>query len=107
MQAQKNNTLNKFLIVFLLLFNVICYCQNRTNDNLPLISKDNKGILLQAKGWLKNQYGEWISRNNKIPNDLSIENKSIDNFQHYSLGKDNFISYQIKDISIILTLFIG
>ena len=92
--------MKKILLINLIIFNSICFSQNRNNTNLPLISAENKGILLQAKGWLKNQYGEWISRNNKIPNDLSIEYKSLDNFEIYSLGQDNFISYQLKDIEI-------
>ncbi len=106
MQAQKNNTVNKFLLGFLLLFNVICYCQNRTNNTLPLISKENKGILLQAKGWLKNQYGDWVHNDNKIPNDLGIQFKSIDNFEVNSLGQDNFISFQLKDIVIKDSTFV-
>ncbi len=92
--------MKKIITCYLILFNILCLSQNRNNDDLPLISKGNKGVLLQAKGWLKNQYGEWISRSNKIPNDLAIEYKSIDNFEHYSLGQDNFISFQIKDIVI-------
>jgi len=92
--------MNKILGCYLFFFSLVCLCQTRTNDSLPIISKDNKGVLLQAKGWIKNQYGEWISRNNKIPNDLNYESKSLDNFEYYSLGQDNFISYQIKDIRI-------
>ena len=92
--------MKKILIICLVVFNCLCFSQNRNDTNLPLISVENKGVLLQAKGWLKNQYGEWISRNNKIPNDLSIEYKSLENFEYQSLGQDNFISYQLKDIVI-------
>lgn len=92
--------MKKNLILFLLFLNIVCFGQNRDKVVLPVISKDNKGILLKAKGWLKNQYGEWVSRDNKIPNDLEIKFKALDNFEYYGLGQDNFVSYQIKDIEI-------
>ncbi|MEO7975982.1 hypothetical protein [Flavobacterium sp.] len=92
--------MKKYIVLFLLFLSVLCFGQNREKVILPIISKENKGVLLKAKGWLKNQYGEWVSRDNKIPNDLGIEYKAVDNFEYYSLGQDNFVSYQVKDIQI-------
>lgn len=72
----------------------------RKNDALPLLSIDNKGTLLSATGWLKNKSGQWISSKNKIPKDLGIDQDVLNNYEKYSLGNDNFISYELKDIKI-------
>jgi hypothetical protein len=81
------------------MLNTFCFGQNRVNDKLPQITKTN-GQLLNAFGWLKNNSGQWISRKNKIPFDLGKDQKALENYQSYSLGQDNFISFELKNIEI-------
>ena len=88
-----------FLIPTFLFFNSICFSQNRTNDPLPIISK-NIGQVLDAQGWFKNSSGQWISRKNKIISDLGSSTKLLENYEKYSTGQDNFISFERKDIII-------
>lgn len=89
----------KKIVLITLLLGFYGFSQNRTNDELPIISK-NIGQLTIAKGWLKNSSGQWIGRNNKIISDLGADTKVLENYEKYSVGNDNFISFEIKNIKI-------
>lgn len=86
-------------IILLILFSITAFSQNRVNETLPKISKTN-GILTTAKGWLKDNSGQWISQNNKIVLDLGSDTKTLGNYEKYSLGTDNFISFETKEVEI-------
>lgn len=91
--------MKKFTLFALLHISILTFSQNRVNEDLPIISQLN-GILTNSTGWLKNESGQWISSKNKIPNDLGESQKLLGNYEKYSIGEDNFISYEIRDISI-------
>lgn len=91
--------MKRTILILCLILNIFCYSQNRIDDKLPVISKTN-GQLVNATGWLKNDSGQWISKKNKIPFDLGNEQKNLENFESYSLGEDNFISFEFKNIVI-------
>lgn len=86
------------ILTFVIIIN-LCNSQNRTNDKLPIIIKNN-GILINSNGWLKNSSGQWINSRNKIPQDLGENQKSLGNYEKYSVGIDNFKSLESKDIKI-------
>lgn len=90
-----------FATVFVLLFiiSLEAKSQNRTNDPLPVISKLT-GQLSTAQGWFKNSSGEWLGRKNKIVSNLGKDTKVLENYQKYSLGQDNFIAFEKRDITI-------
>ncbi|WP_293870725.1 hypothetical protein [Flavobacterium sp.] len=92
-----------FSIFLILAFN--SYSQNRENQKLPVIS-ENKGLLSNAIGWLKNESGQWIKYQNKIPEDLGKNQKLLENYNDHSIGVDNFISFEIKEVVINETKYI-
>ena len=94
----KNITLFLNFIFILISFNL--YSQERINKELPKISSQINGQLINAKGWMYNPEGEWISRTNKIPVFISNQDKILLDYEDYGLGTDNFISYQFRDIKI-------
>lgn len=91
--------MKKITLFALLHISILTFSQNRVNEELPIISQLN-GILTNSTGWLKNKSGQWISSKNKIPNDLGENQKLLGNYEKYSTGEDNFISYEIRDIKI-------
>ncbi|WP_310379696.1 hypothetical protein [Flavobacterium sp.] len=95
----------KKTMLLMVLFSILCHSQNRTNDELPIISKNN-GLLLNAIGWQKNSSGQWINSKNKIPNDLGQNQKLLGDYEKYSVGVDNFKSFEIKNIKIKDSTFI-
>lgn len=92
--------MKKIFTLFLIMFSSLLIGQNRINDVLPLISNTINGQLLNAKGWKKNSYGEWLGRTNKIVKDLGKDQKLLENFESESLGEDNFISFEMRDVKI-------
>lgn len=91
--------MSRKITIFFFIINTFCFGQNRVNDKLPIITKTN-GQLLNASGWLKNNSGQWISKKNRIPYDLGTDQKKLENYESYSLGEDNFISFELKNIKI-------
>jgi hypothetical protein len=91
--------MKKITLIALLHITLLTFSQNRVNEQLPIISQLN-GILNISTGWLKNESGQWISSKNKIPNDLGENQKLLGNYEKYSIGVDNFISFEIRDITI-------
>jgi len=91
--------MNRIILGLMFIITSFIYSQNRTNDQLPIILKTS-GQILTAKGWLKNESGQWVSRNNKIISDLGKDTKVLENYQKYSIGNDNFIAFEINEIII-------
>jgi hypothetical protein len=91
--------------VILILLSINVFPQERTNYVLPKIQPLIIGQLTSAKGWLKNPEGLWISRQNRIPCYLDFKYKNILDHEIYSIGKDNFISYQLRQIKIEESLY--
>jgi hypothetical protein len=92
----------KKLIPFLfLMIPVLSFGQERVNKSLPSINKQQINWQLNtATGWILNPEGQWVSRSNRIPVSMENQYKSLIDYEKYGLGKDNFISYQIREISI-------
>ena len=91
--------MKKIILFTLLQISFLTFSQDRVNDELPKISQLN-GNLTNSTGWLKNKSGQWINSKNKIPNDLGEDQKLLGNYEKYSIGEDNFISFEIRDIII-------
>jgi len=88
------------LISAFLVFNIYSFGQEKVNASLPKIGSQIIGKLYKASGWLLNPEGQWISRQNKIPCDLPNQMKALIDYGKYSPGIDNFISYELRDITI-------
>jgi len=91
--------MQKTLLTIFILVAFFSKAQNRINEKLPVIIKKNNALIL-ATGWLKNEAGQWTSGKNKIPRDLGENQKLLGNYESYGLGTDNFISMEIKDVTI-------
>ena len=92
--------MRKILLLQIMLFNLVIFAQNRTNESLPIISKTIDGQIISAQGWLKNSSGQWVSRKNKIISDLGTDTNILENYEKYSTGTDNFISFERREIKI-------
>ena len=86
-------------IIFIFKFSFIVLAQERINEQLPNISPV-AGFLSNSIGWTKNKSGQWISAKNKIPIDLGENQKILGNYEKYSIGEDNFISLEIRNVTI-------
>ncbi len=83
-----------FFILIALLFTTLANAQvlDSITIALPQFS-DTISKLNNAKGWLLQNNGEWVSAHNKIPNDKTvIPSKS----EEYKFGKENFSSIELK-----------
>lgn len=89
----------KLMLLILLFCGFVCLSQNRVNDPLPIISK-NVGQLVTAQGWFKNSFGQWLGRKNKIISELGNSTKILENYEKYSVGQDNFILFERKNVVI-------
>jgi len=90
------------LIITLTLLTFFAYAQDRVNATLPKINPIANGKLTEATGWLQNDAGEWLSRKNKIPANLSGEFKILIDSDNYGLGesRENFIYMELRDVTI-------
>lgn len=79
---------------------VLSNAQDRVNAPLPKIDMSVGSQLLSAKGWMLDPEGQWESRQNRIPTCLSNDSRILLDYIDYGLGYDNFLSYQLRDISI-------
>jgi hypothetical protein len=82
------------------LLNFHLFSQERVNKQLPIISSKVSSQLLNAKGWILNPEGQWISRNNRIPAFIDNQFKQLIDYQNTGLGIDNFVSFQFREIKI-------
>lgn len=87
----------KLLFSIALLFNIAANAQRP--DELPEISDDVYGVLTDAEGYSLNG-SNWESAKNKIPVALEPEFESLKDFEIYGLGKDNFSSYELREITV-------
>ena len=76
------------------------YRKSLPADAQGKISDQIKGQLTTAKGWLFNPEGQWISRQNKIPSYIENKYKLTIDYEDNGLGIDNFIFYQLREITI-------
>src|SRR6266487_1574546 len=74
--------------------------QDRVDKKLPVISTHVFGQLQTATGWLYNPEGQWVSRKNRILANLSHESRTLLDYGKYGVGIDNFISYELRKITI-------
>lgn len=95
-----------FLLLLTLFYCNLTFSQERKNLALPKIDKSVIGNILLAKGWLYNIDGQWISSFNKIPYPLIKQSESLQNFEKYSLGTDNFIFFETRKIKIVDSTYI-
>lgn len=97
------HTLNKSVIVFSIIFlSIAAHAQDdRQNASLPVIGSKVLWSLSEATGWIKNNEGQWLEGKNVIyERHLSAVDKSSFNEGKNILGKDNFIKYELRDITI-------
>ncbi|WP_229665956.1 hypothetical protein [Flavobacterium suaedae] len=85
-----------------MLISVFAYSQERENATLPTINPIAKGKITEATGWLQNDDGEWLSRKNRLPWNLSGQDKKLIDYQHYALGenRENFTYIGLHDVTI-------
>ncbi len=71
---------------------------DRSGDPVPVIKPNPVGQLTTATGWLLLESGQWASRKNRIPADVINRYPDLADYEKYSLGKDNFISYKLYEM---------
>lgn len=81
----------------------ICVVAAKAQDDrdtvlLPVIGK-TIGYLDNAAGWMKNTNNQWVSRPNRIAGDYVGENAKYIDYQKQGLGIDNFILFQLNEMS--------
>ncbi len=89
-----------FLTSMFFTFNLASFGQERINKSLPKIGTNINGQLSKATGWLLNPEKQWVSRQNRIPVYLENQFKNLIDHEKHSVGLDNFISYQLREIII-------
>jgi len=85
---------NFFFILIALTFTCITNAQvvDSVSIAIPVFS-DINSKLTNVKGWLLQNNGEWVSANNKIPNDKTVVSSKS---SEYKIGKDNFSSIELN-----------
>lgn len=91
----------KKIIILLTISNFI-YSQERVDEILTKIDKTILTSISKADGYIKTDYGKWISKPNRIPFKLEAKFENLSNSKVYSLGenKENFVKYEFRNISI-------
>jgi len=92
--------MKKMIFIVLVMIPVLSFGQERVNKSLPSISKQISWQLNKATGWILNPEEQWVSRSNRIPESIENQFKSLIDYNEHGLGTDNFISYQLREISI-------
>jgi len=72
--------------------------QERISRVKPSINSNILGKLNSATGWMLNPVGDWISKKNTIPVYLDPEFDVLLNHERNSLGIDNFVYYQLREL---------
>lgn len=72
---------------------------DRTPVQLPEIGPV-LGRLDKATGWMQMPSGEWIDRENRIPEYLSSDYYSLLDYEEHSLGVDNFDWIELRKVTI-------
>lgn len=98
-----NRNINKgiiFIGIILISFSSAAQ-DDRQNASLPIIGDKILWSLAEATGWIKNSEGQWLEGKNIIyEKHLSASDKSKFTEGRNILGKDNFIKYELRNISI-------
>lgn len=71
----------------------------RTSPQLPEIGPAI-ARLDQAVGWMQMPGGEWVERENRIPEYLSSDYYSLLDYEEHSLGVDNFDWIELRKVTI-------
>jgi len=87
-----------FLLVTSILYISTKAQEPRVNVTLPKYGK-TLWELRSAAGWI-NDEGQWISRPNRIPVQTGRSFRRLMDFEKYGLGTDNFIFFQLREITI-------
>lgn len=87
------------LILLAIIVSINIYSQERINVPLPKISYNPSSQLTFAKGWRLQKNGQWISRNNRIAEEVEPQFKILIDAGSTGLGTDNFISLQFHDLT--------
>ena len=90
---------NYLLILLTIIVSINIYSQERKNTPLPQISYNPSSQLTFAKGWRLQKNGQWISRNNRIVEEVEPQFKILIDAGNTGLGTDNFISLQFHDLT--------
>uniref|UniRef100_UPI0040481AD8 hypothetical protein n=2 Tax=Flavobacterium sp. TaxID=239 RepID=UPI0040481AD8 len=100
--------LKKISLILLVSFSFYnSFSQERIDSKQPSINKNLVFTLNQATGYLKNETGKWISKQNRIPFRLEPQFEKLSNSEVYSLGEnnENFIKYEFRKININDTIY--
>lgn len=88
------------VLLYVLVLSVSALGQyERTPVQLPEIGPV-LGRLDKAAGWMQMPSGEWVERENKIPEYLSSDYYSLLDYEEHSLGIDNFDWLELRTIKI-------
>lgn len=79
----------RLIIIIFLVIPFFGFSQERTDSELPKII-DTISTIKSAKGWMKNDIGKWISKQNAIPSENSDYNFTCADFTEYTLLKISF-----------------
>lgn len=90
---------NILLLLLAAIININSYSQERVNAQLPKINYTPSSQLTFAKGWRLQKDGQWISRNNRITEEVEPQFKVLIDAGSTGLGTDNFISLQFHDLT--------
>lgn len=90
----------RILIFLSCLYPLQLFSQDRVNKELPVITIDTNHLLTSATGWLLDEQGQWISRPNRIPVSVGLQNESLQDVSTYAIGNDNFKEIGLHDIII-------
>ena len=100
--------LKKISLILLVSFSFYnSFSQERIDSKQPSINKNLVFTLNQATGYLKNETGKWVSKQNRIPFRLEPQFEKLSNSEVYSLGEnnENFIKYEFSKININDTIY--
>lgn len=94
--------MKQYYLIIALLFTALSFSQERVNAALPKLNPVASGRIPEVTGWTQNDAGEWLSRKNRIPSNLSGEDKILLDHENEALGEDreNFIDISVRDVTI-------
>ena len=94
--------MKNYLTFILTLISLSGFSQERVNATVPAIDAVANGKLTEATGWMQNDSGEWLSRKNRIPDNLSGSSKTLLDYEFYGLGnnRENFIYIEHRNVKI-------
>ena len=100
--------MNQTKVILPILFFIISiqlFAQERYSKSIPSINQKLNSKLEKATGWSLNPEEQWIQRPNKIPFPVESQYKFEIDFGEKSVGIDNFIFFEFRDILINDTIY--